>query len=302
MKPFLYYVLGLFIRTQALGNGGYILAVTGATGELGRALIRCAQVEENGYAPDAIGICCRDWSNQWSLPLSSSRCFHVPVGDLADVTSVSATTRLLCSAAVANSASRFVLINGAGVCLAGLSSAVLAQSIAVNALYPILLAQSLGCHLHPSISLQVINVSSGDGQSCYLDSDLAAAVASLASVSTWERFCVDFPATWTQSSGHRELAHSPGNTPAYSVSKALLTKGSVLLQQAWQAGSANAAAWHRQSLSLCPGDFASPMTTPEAVPHLRPVTAAAGDVWDMVINSRNYQGGGFYYLRREQAP
>ena len=283
-----------------------MMVVTGATGELGRALIHCAQVEEFGFAPDAIGLCYRDRSNRGSLPWPSSRFFHVPVGDLADVTSVPATSRLLCSAAVANSASRLVLINGAGVCLAGLSSTVLAQSIAVNALYPILLARSLGCHLHPSISLQVINVSSGDGQCCYLDSDLAVAVASLASVSTWERFCADFPATWTQSSGRRELAHSPGNTPAYSVSKALLTKGSVLLQQSWQVGTVNAvaanAAWHRQSLSLCPGDFASSMTTPEAISHLRPVTAAAGDVWDMVRNPRNYQGGGFYYLRREQAP
>jgi len=106
----------------------------------------------------------------------------------------------------------------------------------------------------------------------------------------WEDMCrkiVNFPVTG-------DLAFSHGDTPAYSVSKALLTKGSALLQQEWQV---NVGAT-RQSLCLCPGDFMSQMTTAEELQRgqLREVDVAAGDVWDMVSNPGSYRGGGFYHM------
>ena len=301
-----------------------LVVVTGATGELGRALVQQARALSppssfSSSSPQELTLVlgCRDESRLSLSPPFPPGCFPLPLGDLSDLSSIPSTSALIASFAATSS--RVVLINAAGVCLSGLDSSILSQSVAVNSLYPVLLATALHHRLHSAAALQVINVSSGDGQLCYLDSALAASVSALDSIDAWERFCREIqPPAPTALGGGGELAFSPGGTPAYSVSKALLTKGSALLQREWDkpeqtpppptttrtktrssSSGGGGGILRRQALCLCPGDFLSPMSSASerVSPLLRTAAEAADDVWHMVFFADAYEGGGYYHLR-----
>ena len=295
-----------------------LVVVTGATGELGRALVQQARGSSSSFSASSpqeltLVLGCRDASRLSLSPPFPPGCFPLPLGDLSDLSSIPSTSALIASFAATSS--RVVLINAAGVCLSGLDSSILSQSVAVNCLYPVLLATALHHRLHSAAALQVINVSSGDGQLCYLDSALAASVSALDSIDAWERFCREIqPPAPTALGGGGELAFSPGGTPAYSVSKALLTKGSALLQREWDkqtpptttttrtrssSSGGSGGILRRQALCLCPGDFLSPMSSASerVSPLLRTAAEAADDVWHMVFFADAYESGGYYHLR-----
>ena len=68
----------------------------------------------------------------------------------------------------------FIHINNAGICHRGLSRSIFAQSIEVNSLAPIRLAQHiiLNNSIQTSCNISIINISSGDGEIVYLNSYL----------------------------------------------------------------------------------------------------------------------------------
>ena len=248
------------------------VAVTGARGVLGRALVERLASESS---VTAICMGSRDGGHDDG----DGRRFAFRHGNLSDLGGVASASREILSLhAAALSPRRVVLINAAGVCLEGRAPETFRQSIAVNALFPILLAQTLATSIESP--LQVINVSSGDGQRCFLDSSLQrdlALIEEQGSLPAWEKFCLDF----LPAGPHAEVAY--GDTPAYSLSKALLTLGSALLHSSLSSSSPPLSG--AGSVSVCPGNFLSKMTSgAEAAEPLRSPGGAAEDIWQVVAS------------------
>lgn len=193
---------------------------------------------------------------------------------------------------------RVNLINAAGVCLQGTGSDVISDSVRINSLLPVLLGQQILSMLYspsPAIAaaslptIKCINISSGDGELCYLRSDLAESIRRLGNIYDWEAYC----STIASEVGSIE-SFSYGSNPAYALSKALLTKGTALLSQTFSAGFSD----NHTALSLCPGNFLSPMTNSDDIDTgVRPVEEAAEDVLDMIIRADVYENGQFYRYR-----
>ena len=255
-----------------------LVAVTGARGVLGRALVERLASESS---VTAIGVGSRDCGQQ-DVPFPKGFAFRH--GDLSDLGGVVAASREISLHVAALSPRRVVLVNAAGVCLEGRAPETFRHSIAVNALFPILLAQNLATSIEAP--LQVINVSSGDGQRCFLDLSVQHDMSLLegqGSLPAWERYCREF----CPSDPHAEVAF--GDTPAYSLSKALLTLGSALLHASLSSSSSSSSSGAAGAVSICPGNFLSKMTSDaEAAEPLRDPRDAAADVWTAISSFESF--------------
>lgn len=282
-----------------LVQGRRLALLTGSTGTLGRALAK-ALLSQQGHEETLVCLGHRDPGKLDSLLCSldkDPRALPFLHGDMSSLTDVSAATEAL--SAVVGDLRTFesvLLLNNAGVCLAGSSLQTLETSIRVNAMAPVVLARYLlGClsllQPHPP-RLRVVNVSSGDGQLVYLDSTLSREVAGLDSLVEWHSFCEALIRDATSTLHARQLAH--GDTPAYSVSKALLNRGAWLLHREAAASVASCSV-----VSVCPGNFQSPMSTPEEAEDSVSAADAAEGVLQMCRHAvPDSTPGGFYRFGR----
>lgn len=193
---------------------------------------------------------------------------------------------------------RVILVNGIAVAPTGRSFASFHCALAVNCLLPLLLSARLLAAAAEFASISttleevvIVNISSGDGELAFLDSDVARWVQSTDSL---RRLQTDL-AAWllpTTQQIHRETA--VGATPAYSLSKAVLNRITQLLS-----GQRHASPASVRVVSVCPGNFLSPLTTEDErlqrFDPVRTVEEAASDVLSVIYNDKNrYVSGGFF--------
>ena len=258
-----------------------LFVITGATGVLGRQLARCALNFESsavmcGYR-DSIKAKALHDNLQHSprahfLPLDVDLC-------LSDDHSWNPTLQLHCA-----SAEKVYLFNNAAVCLAGNTLCAIKESLMVNAVSPVQLSLSLIQQLSSlgrGTDIHILNISSGEGESVFLNSGIAT---ELAVISTLDEL-KDYTA-------HLIANHDPnfeyafGETPFYSLSKALLNKGTRLLHNLYFPKA--------RIVSICPGNFISPMSTEEEIPSARSAYSAAESVLEIALDSARFPSGHFY--------
>lgn len=182
-----------------------------------------------------------------------------------------------------------ILINNAGVCLEGRDLATMTKSLEVNTILPMITTQTIALqsHRHPLKQYTVINISSGDGERLYLNSNLAAALDKISSVGQLKSFISDV--LLDQFRPSTEYAFGP--TPFYSVSKALLNKATELCHAESQS--------NMRVISCCPGNFASPMSqSHELATAINPNTAASY-IMQVALEIGKYPGGKFYRYGKE---
>mmetsp|Transcript_28598 Transcript_28598/g.37459 ORF Transcript_28598/g.37459 Transcript_28598/m.37459 type:complete len:327 (+) Transcript_28598:5-985(+) len=171
-----------------------------------------------------------------------------------------------------------LLINNAGVCLEGNSQQVLHQSLATNFFGPMQLAKSLAerrpkhnaMSQAQSCSLTVINVSSGEGELCYLSSEAQRVIKDASSLAELQSRVRQIR---NSHDGSRELAFGP--TPTYSLSKAALNAATRLL-----GACTSQPQWENLTkiIAVCPGDVDTDMSTAGAV-LITPEEAAKDILW-----------------------
>ncbi len=185
-----------------------------------------------------------------------------------------------------------VLVNAAGICLQGSSKTALKRSLSVNLISPVLLSLLALSHWSrrgrsaaatTTGTCSIVNINSGDGELGNLRSDVADAVRTVSSLEALSALVLHFLATHDP---QQDLAHGP--SPAYSLSKALLNRATAIMHREYGCSKAV------RVLACCPGDFASPMSTPEELQHARPVAEAAAHIVEMACDREAYPGGRFY--------
>lgn len=172
------------------------------------------------------------------------------------------------------------LINNAAICMHGWSKRVLATTFATNTIAPIELCKLLWRRM-PN-DAHVVNVSSGDGERCYLSSHVQGLLASIRDMEDLKAFLDHMIAA---ADSTEEFAFGP--TPAYSVSKAALNVATTLL----------AATQGRRICAVCPGDVQTKMCS---VPYSQAIStsqAATDVVWALL--DRDVKSGAFYRHRKQ---
>jgi len=222
-----------------------------------------------------------------------------------------------------------LLLNNAAVCLQGASAETLCRSLRINTLAPLLLAEhvlSARAKAHSAASATtIINISSGDGELQMLHPLLQTQLSSLSSMRELHEYISSFLAaaeadaakhlsssanlSWLprsnddacsdidkKSNSEIELAY--GETPCYSLSKALLNVGTRLLQQEWNerhtsSNNINNNNNNVRIVSVCPGDFVSPMSTQDELARAG-ILDAQEAAREVLKHMDRYEGGSFY--------
>ncbi len=223
---------------------------------------------------------------------------------------------------------QLVLINNAAICEKGRSFNVFYKALAVNTLLPMwmtaqLLAQVIALGSCSLEEVVVINISSGDGEKVFIDSDLIQDIYpndesyfagqaqkkhlqcdNLVNFQQYITQCmlpIFKSLSFGEQSMRREIA--TGDTPSYSLSKALLNRFTQLLGQETFADLLKSLGVQFRAHGICPGNFASPMTTEEELllsttsghHRIRHVDDAAKDVVCMTENRGRRYNTGVYY-------
>lgn len=180
-----------------------------------------------------------------------------------------------------------ILINVAGVCLSGSTADVIHASLAVNAIKPIALTKS-AILVHERLT--VINVSSGEGELAFLNSEVIHELNKISSSAELDAYASLLQSTYNPAF---EYAHGP--TPMYSLSKAILNKSTQLLHE--EHGCATGS--NIRILACCPGNVASPMSTEEELKDTVTAEYAADHILKYATEPGNYPGGRFYRHGKE---
>ena len=111
-------------------------------------------------------------------------------------------------------------------------------------------------------------------------------------VQDWQHYLVQLESTFDP---HFEYAY--GSTPMYSLSKSLLNVYTRITHQERLNSllSSSSTSTYDRILSVCPGNFQSPMTTDEELDDLISSDIVASTLWKVATdNSGNFPGGLFY--------
>ena len=138
--------------------------------------------------------------------------------------------------------------------------------------------------------MSIVNISSGDGELAFLNEELREHVANVASDTDLSELIEsefngdhERPCTY-------EYAFSNGNTPLYSVSKAMLNAGTrVFHQSIVSRGFQNC-----RIFSVCPGNVESSMTSDEEKISCQPADRAAQIILDGIFDEHERKSGYFY--------
>ncbi len=135
----------------------------------------------------------------------------------------------------------------------GCSKNILSKSILVNTIGPLELSASIldNCRRIDHIKCTVVNISSGDGELSYLHSDIQKRIKKVKNLKELKSLARSLAIFYDQ-----DIEYAFGPTPTYSVSKALLNKGTYLLHREKQHDYEKA-----RILTVCPGNFKSAMST-----------------------------------------
>ena len=137
-------------------------------------------------------------------------------------------------------------------CSLGSSKDILSKSILVNAVGPLEFSTTMieNCRNNDHTRCTIVNISSGDGEISYLHSDIQKRIKKVKTLNEWESLARSLVIFYDEG-----MEYAFGPTPMYSLSKAMLNKGTYLLHNDK----------HKQNeaklLAVCPGNFKSPMST-----------------------------------------
>lgn len=145
-----------------------------------------------------------------------------------------------------------VLINNLATCIPGHSHDALYRSLLINTLTPMKLAIDLLENCIDEDQITVLNVSSGDGERVYLHSSIQKVLNSIISPIQLIDYIHRLMKTYKP-----QLEYSYGDTPMYSLSKALLNKATEVLHHYY---SDLRTQTPYRIVSICPGNFLSSMT------------------------------------------
>jgi NAD(P)-dependent dehydrogenase (short-subunit alcohol dehydrogenase family) len=192
-------------------------------------------------------------------------------------------------------AQNLVVVNNAAVCSKGKDVSDLKEAMAVNTLGPLRLSnliinRALQSHLRPCCNITIINISSGDGELLMLNSGVAKNIEKIDDLDVLEDFILRLIDNYDSS-----IEFACGPTPFYSLSKALLNKGSQILNKYLHGGEI---AGHNRAriICVCPGDFSSPIgvMTAGTVDFQSPEICASYIVDIALGNPYVYPSGKFY--------
>lgn len=301
----LYALVWFYVCTEACSgvirsHRGPLFVVTGSTGVLGTSL--CLQLARGDRFEEVYMGYRDDGRLAQTLSLISSVCseeivsqhFHPFRCDVHSSTGVDVQelVNLLPSTAGGGvrdkGKRRIVIINNAGVCIEGSSEGALQESLDVNALHPINFAfELLDTQEMRDYDVTVLNISSGDGELAWLHSDLAELIAGLDSLAEWQSFTRKERDQWRG----KEFEYAYGSSPMYSFSKSLLNAGTRALHN-HIIGSPYPS--RRVVLAVCPGNFASPMSTQEEQEGTASPEDVAAEVLALATSPTEFHSGRFY--------
>jgi len=217
-----------------------------------------------------------------------------------------------------------ILINTVGVCLHGTTLTTMIESLDINYIQPKKVVDSLiDIYLHDdrykSNQLTIINISSGDGERCYLHSSIAQALDDINDLHSLDKYVNEL----IYNHGHHInscVEYAYGDTPMYSLSKALLNKytelkhlevvtammtisSSVSLSNSSTSSSTSSSSSSSPSslallsttapsfrsnririFSFCPGNIDSPMSTTEELLTIVPVEVAVHYLYEIAVD------------------
>lgn len=265
---------------------GIRILITGSTGTLGRSLTKLCVLRGlhviAGY---------RNHLKLQGLYEDFYRCDFV--GQFSPVNMDVSTVSVEDLSSITSGSSHFVVFNNAGVCHKGSSAKIMKESLFVNSIAPIRIAQiclTLGI-ANPNIkNITVINVSSGDGEIALLHSDIQQEISSLNTLEEWEN-CIHQHINNYKS----DFEYAYGSTPFYSLSKAFLNAGTRLLWKQFKLQ-------HQVSLintqyrvhAVCPGNFQSDMTSIDNdFENVTTPDEAAEHLLDLALDSSVFTGDMF---------
>lgn len=209
---------------------------------------------------------------------------------------------------------KIVLINNAAMCLHGRSLHSFHSSLALNSFLPVLLIAQLRhqlMHLPAPLcssieDIVIVNVSSGDGERLFLDSDIAEHIFPISQDSktgctdilSWQFYITNH--LWSLLEKERNSKEfAVGSAPSYSLSKALLNRATQLLSKQMSSLQLLNQLVPVRFCSVCPGNFASRMSTADELAAnyhiIRSPEDAALDIKEIIDNTnRHFVSGGFY--------
>lgn len=196
-----------------------------------------------------------------------------------------------------NNNERIILINNAGICLSGNDISTINKSLVINTIAPtelvllLLNDERLNQLLKRdrNIEIVVINVSSGEGELLYLNNDIRSKLSTIDDLDALKNYV----SSLQEEEEKIEIAF--GDTPWYSLSKALLNHATVLLHKKYHNMNVRVVA-------VCPGDFISPMTSKYDLEVARRsnVREAADIIWTLALGKKEDYPSGYFYRDLKQ--
>lgn len=291
------------IGTALLRVCGTSVILTGSTGVLGKSILHT--LLQQHVKIDTIYAIYRD-QDKLSQLLNECNCHDsrivIPIKYDLSLDIGGSDDLLSLAMHIGKQCKDVILINNAGVCLEGTGFDVMQESLQVNAVASINLMRFIFDTMRQSITgrckddvekkqlLSMVNISSGDGELAYVHTmirhQLEQRVRSTSDVD-------DYVATLL-STYDSETEYAYGDTPMYSLSKCILNAYSRYFHLECIRDASACASMQCRSLSICPGNFQSPMSTADELLSQKEIAMVSRNIVDIAVNYHDYAGGRFY--------
>ena len=195
-----------------------------------------------------------------------------------------------------------ILINNAAVCLSGNSNDIKEETLLVNTIAPIKLSTLLynDHRLYKNNKITIINISSGEGELIYLNTKIQSDIKDLQNINDLNNYINQLYNKNIDNyndSDNKIIEYAFGDTPWYSISKALLNKFTILKNDE-EVNLLNHNKKNNMNIySICPGDFISSMTSKYDKNNAEnnDINEIVQNIIKISLNKENlYQSGEFY--------
>ena len=254
-----------------------VILLSGATGVLGRSLSHAFL-----QTPLIAGVYA-GYRDVTKLELLPKNALLNPFAlDLKDVTVGLETIGKIISKQVSN---EIILINNAAICPVGMDRNTLRHTLQINTLCPIIISKSVAKYVEKynqinkeKVKLSIINISSGDGELVYLQTAFKDELLKIKSLVELEDFILTL-----HNRNCNDIVYSNGETPCYSLSKALLNRFTVLFSN--EIDQTNT-----RVVSVCPGNFMSSMTASEELTDLHDLNTVTAGILSVALDWKHNTG------------
>ena len=292
------------------------VSITGATGILGKSIIKeLSNLNCKIYGSYRKQSKATQLLNEYKLITNCNSQLQLFPLDLEDINE---ETLQLPGFTNCDQTNHRIHINNAGLYLPNNDLYSFKRQLIVNALSPIKLALNLiqnklnneklnkqiNLNSNSEQKLTLINISSGDGELCYLNTNLSQNINEINTINEWFLFIQNLILNY-----NNKYEYSFIESQGYSVSKALLNKATQLLhnllqnesqkksQNESQNESQNKSKIHSniRIISICPNNFQSKMTTNNELlnENMIDVNIVSQNILQIAFNW-NYLSGKFY--------